>query len=215
MTVIISIGIMSIIPLLLITVFNRIDDSMDIALKKKDVGIIIAVAVAIPVLRYVIYKSVGADIGIMATLHMDILAAYLIFMSYTDQKTKLLYTSVSLVMLVIELVSGVININFIMGYSNELTWTIGLVPVILFIVSLFNGIGLGDVYIYLVLCLYTLQISHVPTLVMIINILLTNIMFVVTTIFLRVMRKNKEKHLPLTIYITIASIICNTVFINF
>lgn len=162
----------------------------------------------------VVFRA-GTNIGIMATLHMDILAAYLIFMSYTDQKTKLLYTSVSLVMLIMELVLGVINIDFIMEYSNELTWTIGLVPVILYIISIFNGIGLGDVYIYLVLCLYTLQISHIPTLVMIINILLTNIMFVVVTIFLRVMWKNKEKHLPLTIYITIASIICNMVFINF
>lgn len=213
--ILISIGIMSIIPLMLATIFNKLDNSIDISLKQWDVTAIIIVAIVVPVARFLLYRSVGTNIGLISTIHMDLIAAYLVFMSYTDQKTKLLYTSVSLTMVAFELICVAFSIESILEYVNELTWTLMVIPVILFIISVFDGIGLGDVYIYVVICLYTLQISHIPTLVMIISILMTNIMFVITTVFLKVVRKNKDKHLPLTIYITIASIICNTVFINF
>lgn len=211
----ISIAIISLIPLLLIQVFSRIDNTIDIALTKRGIAIIVLSSVLIVTIRFMLYSSVGCEPYIQDILHMDIMFAYLMFMSYTDQKTKLLYTSVSVIMIIVEAVACLVQLKSIFELSNMLTWTVGIIPIVLLIISAFRGIGLGDVYIYVVLCLYTLQISHVPTLIMILNLLITNILFIISTIFLKVVKKNKDKHLPLTVYIMISFIACSIIFINF
>lgn len=211
----ISTSIMSIIPILLIMVFDKIDSTIDIALTRKNIAIILTNSFIIAFARFILYLKVGCEPCTPDIIHMDIMFAYLIFMSYTDQKTKLLYTTVSLAMIVLEITLSIINISSIMEFANTLTWTIILIPVGLLILSAFRGIGLGDVYIYMVICLYTLQISHIPTFVVILNLLIANVLFVISSICLKLFKKNKDKHLPLTIHITIASVVCSIVFINF
>lgn len=201
----ISIAILLITSLVLAKTFEKIDTELDIKLRTKDIIIISILSLVIGILITLIYNST------YELIHISVLIGYLMFMSYTDQKTRLLYSSVSIAMMIIEFILLVININNI--EINRYTWTIVLVPLVLYIVSLFRGIGLGDVFIYTVLSLYYLQTRMVPTMSMILNILFTNIMFVVVSLIMRVISKNKDKHQPLTIYITISTVICNILFI--
>ena len=100
--------LVSSLSLALITIFSRLDTELSnkLYLKKLDIIIIFAVAV----LYGVLYSRL--DISFIDFTNNSILIAYLVFMSYTDQKTKLLYTSVSIVMILIEaffLVYNLIN----------------------------------------------------------------------------------------------------------
>ena len=101
----------------------------------------------------------------------------------------------------------IVNYNIIP--FNEYTYTVLIILVVLGIMSIFRWIGLGDVYIYIVLALYYTQYRNLPTLTLMVNILLTNILFIVVTVILKIIRKDKEKHQPLTIFIAISTFICN------
>jgi hypothetical protein len=197
----ISIPLLVIIPLLLAKIFEKVDKDFELKLRKKDIIIIVISAIVSGVLLG------GSEMTTLEVIHISVIVGYLIFMSYTDQRTKLLYSSVSFLMILVEGIILTVKWNSIQ--FNEYSWTIVLVPILLFILSLFRGIGLGDVYIYIVLCIYYTEIRLVPTMSAILNILITNIMFVVVTLVLMITRKNKERHQPLTIYIAISTIICS------
>lgn len=199
--------LVSSLSLALITIFSRLDTELSnkLYLKKLDIIIIFAVAV----LYGVLYSRL--DISFMDFINNSILIAYLVFMSYTDQKTKLLYTSVSIVMILIEAFFLVYNLTNIV--YNEYTLSIILVILMLGIMSIFRWIGFGDVLIYIVLSIYLTQYRMIPTLSIMINILLTNIMFVVVTIIIKLIKHDKDKHQPLTIFIAISTFICNLLMI--
>ena len=199
--------LVSSLSLALITIFSRLDTELSnkLYLKKLDIIIIFAVAV----LYGVLYSRL--DISFIDFINNSILIAYLVFMSYTDQKTKLLYTSVSIVMILIEAFFLVYNLTNIV--YNEYTLSIILVILILGIMSIFRWIGFGDVLIYIVLSIYLTQYRVIPTLSIMINILLTNIMFVVVTIIVKLIKHDKDKHQPLTIFIAISTFICNLLMI--
>ena len=74
--------------------------------------------------------------------------------------------------------------------------------------TIFRFIGLGDVLIYYVLALYYISISQDAAVLLMINVLITNILFVIVSI----VSKNKEKHKPLTIFIAISTFLLNILF---
>lgn len=189
--IIISFSITNIIIFGLILLFQHIDKEIKIHLTKKDIIIILIVTALTSIVNINKYNI--------------FLVGYLIFMSYTDQKTKLLYTSVSLAMIIYEIIMIVINIHEIP--FNEYTWTIGLLIAALFIISLFHGIGMGDILIYIVISLYYIRIYTVPTLYLMITIILANIVFIIISVYKR-FKHGKEASYPLTSCIAFGTILC-------
>jgi hypothetical protein len=148
------------------------------------------------------------------TISSAILMGYLLFMSYTDQKTKLLYTLPSIIMLIIQVIIFAINWSTIKTYYiNEYTWTIGILVLVLGIISLLGFLGLGDVIIYTVLGIYYTCFRNLPTMSLIYNIFLANLIFLVVTIILKVTKQDISKKQPLTIFIALSTLLCNTMFI--
>lgn len=195
--------LVGLIPLALIFTFNKLDKEFKDKLKIRKLDIVIIIAVAI--IYGILYSRLGLTLGVF--VNTTLLTAYLVFMSYTDQKTMLLYSSISFIMIIYEIIMIVVNYNIIP--FNEYTYTVLIILVVLGIMSIFRWIGLGDVYIYIVLALYYTQYRNLPTLTLMVNILLTNILFIVITVILKIIRKDKEKHQPLTIFIAISTFICN------
>lgn len=193
------------IPLILILIFSYLDKELTEVIKLKPKTLIIILCVGL--ISSILYYIFCGHFEKMYYLHCMVLLGYLIFMSYTDQLTTLLYSSVSVVMITAEIVSLLININI-----RELeiyTLIIFAFPVVFSIMSLFRWIGFGDVLIYCVLTLFLIQYRLVPTMSMIINVLITNILFIIVTLLLR----RKERHRPLTIFITISTFLCNLLLI--
>ena len=205
---IIGVLAVSLIPILLILFFSKEDEeySEKIKLTKRNAIIIIVLAAGYGLITPITITEQ------FQYINLTILIAYLVFMSYTDQKIMLLYSSASIVMIIFEGIALALNFNNIV--FNKYTPTILIVLLILNIMSIFKWIGYGDVLIYTVISLYYLQYRAVPTMSLMLNILFTNIMFVVVTLIIRIVKKDKSRHQPLTIYIAISTYLCNIKFVK-
>lgn len=198
---ILSMAILSIVSILLIIIFEKIDKELNIKFNKKDLLIILIISISG---GFIISTFVGNIV------HVSFLMAYLIFESYTDQKTKLVYTSVSSLVIVIEFI---IFIHRCLMSAFSFEYYIFLIPLVLFIISRFNGIGIGDVYIYTALCVFYVNTKDFEFISMIFNILLTNIMFLIVTLIKKIVTKDKYKNYPLTLFITISTFIIEVISI--
>lgn len=190
-------------PLLLITVFSSIDTDIGDVIKasKKDIVIIILVAI----LYMIVTRLFNFDTA--RYVNMSILTGYLVFMSYTDQKTKLLYSIVSIFMILFEIIWLVVNISDIYFTKYDLL----LIPVVLamLIMSKFRFLGFGDVLIYVVIVIYGLIYSLLPFWDILINYFVANILFVICTSIIRIVTRDKDRNQPFTLYIAISTFLCN------
>jgi hypothetical protein len=142
------------------------------------------------------------------------LLGYLIFMSYTDQKIKLLYTAASLITMIVEIIIFAINWDVIKTcFINEYTWTVLPVIIVLAIMSIFRYIGFGDVIIYAVLGIYLVSYRTVPLVSILINIVIANTLFIINALISKAVRKDKTKHQPLTMFIALATFLCGGMLI--
>lgn len=191
------------IPLAFIYFFSKLDTEFSEQLKIKRLNIIIIIAVSI---IYIIASSILLSNNAILWLNTSLITGYLIFCSYTDLKTKLLYSSVSLTFLVIEITLLLIDYKAVP--FNNYSWTILVVILAMYLMSIPRWIGLGDVFIYAVIATYLTHYRFIPTMSIVINLLFTNIMFVIATIIIKVIKHDKEKHQPLTVFIAISTVCC-------
>jgi len=190
------------IPLVLALFFQKIDTELDIKLRKKDIIIFCIVGIVASILLSIQYKG-------FELFNVAFVMAYLIFMSYTDQKTQLLYNICSVIQFIYQIAILIIYRHGIGNYELF----IFIVPAIFFIVSLLGGIGMGDVLIYFVLAVFSLNFKSTPIFFLIYIILFANVVFIITSIIYKIITKDKKKHLPLTIYIAISYFVCNVFII--
>lgn len=199
----ISLFTMTVMPLLLITVFSKIDADIGNIIKasKKDIFIIVTITAL-----YIIVTNLF-DFDIARYMNMSILTGYLVFMSYTDQKTKLLYSIVSIFMILFEIIWLLIDFKNIYITKYDLL----LIPIILVmcVMSKFRLLGFGDVLIYVVLIIYGLIYSLIPLLDILLNYFVANVLFVIFTSISRIVTRDKERHQPFTLYIAISTFLCN------
>lgn len=190
-------------PLLLITIFSKIDTEVGnkIEASKKDIFIIILVAI----LYLVVTDWFNFDTE--RFMNMSILTGYLVFMSYTDQKTRLLYSIVSIFMILFEIICLAVNFSNIYFTKYHLL----LIPIVLamLIMSKFRLLGFGDILVYLVIIIYELIYSLLPFWDILLNYLIANTLFVVIAGIIRIITKDKERQQPFTLYIAMATFICN------
>lgn len=192
--------LMALVPLALITLFTKIDEEISDKLKpsKKDIAVIVVTGTLISVL-----VTGTKAMNIMCWINFIVMMAYLVFMSYTDQKTKLVYTVTSVVMIVLEIV--VLMTHPEIKMINMLITLI--IPAIIQIACIFKFIGMGDSLIFWNLALYLSVWSYDSVWFMLILVLLSNILFVVSALYKKIVKSKKDKRLPYTLYITIAAFI--------
>lgn len=199
----INIVLVVFIPLALIYCFRRLDTELSEALKLRKIDIVIILLFSI-IYSVASSKMLGSNLQIL--INTSILTGYLVFCSYTDLKTKLLYTVVSLAFLMIEISWLIIDYKSVP--FNEYSWTILVVIGVMILMSIPRWIGIGDVIIYAVIATYLTHYRFIPTVSIVANILFTNIMFVIATIIIKVIKHNKERHQPLTLFIAISTVVC-------
>lgn len=201
---IIGLVLLGIMPIALIILFSNIDIDIKekIKLNKKDIIIILVLAIGYIIITNIIFKY-----DFSRYVNMSILFGYLTFMSYTDQKTKLLYSIVSICMILVELSWLLVNIKNIYFSKYDLL----LIPIILslLILSKLRMLGFGDILVYIVITIYDMIYSYIPFWDIIFNLLVSNILFVIVTSIVRIVKKDYSKNQPYTMYIAIATFICN------
>lgn len=186
------------IPLVLAFLFQKADEELNIKLNKKDIIIIAIVGIITSILLNIQYEK-------FMLYHTSFIMAYLIFMSYTDQKTKLVYNFCSEVVIVLEIALILLNDTNI----NILTTSVMILPLVMLVISLLGGLGIGDVCIYTALALYSITSKEFPFFSLTYIIILANIMFIIVGIIYKIATRNKDRKLPLTIYIAISFFICS------
>lgn len=203
---IIGMVLIFIIPMILITLFGKVDTdiSYSITPTKRDIIIIAITSISISLIQWLI---IGNNVN-NHYLHSSILMGYLLFMSYTDQKTTLLYSIISYAMIVIELITILISYGSLT--INKYSMLVFIIPVLLFIMSIFRWIGFGDVLIYLVISLFSMQYSILPVFNVGLNLVLAMFMFLLINILKNIKSQDKERHRPFTVYIAISTFLCNS-----
>lgn len=194
---ILSMAILFVLPLLLSVAFEHIDKENTIKLSKKDI-------------IWFIVVSVGLSIGFEIVAHMNLVTltltsfimAYLIFMSYTDQKTKQVYSAVSLVVFLVAIVICMLQIMNRGMYSMFNVGAMICLNALLVALGQLGLLGMGDVDIYGVIGLYYLQTRPEAFFSIILNLLLANILFGISAIARKARHKDK---LPFTLYIAIST----------
>lgn len=177
-----------------------------IKLGKKEVILLIGIAVL-----YTVITNTLFNYELLRYINMSILTGYLVVMSYTDQKSKALFTILSVLMLIIETVWLIATFDNVYITKYDLL----LIPIMigLYLLSRFRLLGFGDVLIYAVIAVYELTYSLVSFWDLLFNILVANVLFVLVTSIIRMKTKDDNKNQPFTLYIAIATFISNLILI--
>lgn len=200
-----------ILPIVLIQIFEKCDKECDTQLSKNDIKILISISIIADLVVTLGANSIYTRDEIDKTRAFTMIAltmlvtGYLIFMSYTDIKTQLLYSIVSYIMIILLISVGILNNIRIIDKTSFISY--GIIA-ILFLMSKFRYIGLGDVLIYSALALYYNIIGHeYGFILLIVNYFLTNLLFVITVGFKKIIKKDKNRHYPLAPCIGISTLL--------
>lgn len=194
---ILSMAILFVLPLLLSVAYEHIDKENTIKLGKKDIIWFIVVSIELS-----IGFEIVAHMNLVTLTLTSFIMAYLIFMSYTDQKTKQVYSAVSLVVFLVAIVICMLQIMNRGMYSIFNVGAMICLNVLLVVLGQFGLLGMGDVEIYGVIGLYYLQTRPDAFFSIILNLLLANILFGISAIARKARHKDK---LPFTLYIAIST----------
>ena len=191
-----------IITILLIKTFDKLDENVNIEMSRRDmIGITI-----VSLFSSFCINRVGQD-NIFIYIIFTIINIFIIMMAYTDLKLMEVYGIINFVVLVLVIIYFVPNIDkFRLLISNDMQFKMFLACIcILFVLMLTQGVGLGDTMLYFSLgILYTVTSKH-GCLLLILNILISNTLFLITNSFKFI--KNKKQKLPLIPYILLTWLI--------
>ena len=200
----IAIGFTYTLPMLLIKYYSSRDNEIGnkISPERKDI-----IKLIIVTLGYTLYTYMISDIITMNHyISISLLTGYLIFMSYTDQKTGLVYSIVSIAMILIESTQLILKLNTIkFGYQ---TVVIGIILIGLVILSLLGKLGSGDVLIYIVIFEYYIANSEFPMFFVVGSMIISNVLFILSNLA-SIIKKDAKRNQPFTLYITIGTFVCN------
>lgn len=200
-----------ILPIALIRIFEKYDKECNTQLSRKDIVILIAISIIADLVVTLSANSVYTSYEIEKTRDFMMIAltmlviGYLIFMSYTDIKTQLLYSIVSYIMIILLISVGILNNIGIFHKASFISY--GII-VILFLMSKFRFIGLGDVLIYTALALYyNIEAYNYGFILLIVNYFLANLLFVIAVSFKKISKKDKNRHYPLAPCIGVSTLL--------
>lgn len=188
-----------ILTFLLVKTFDKIDETVNIAMNKRD---IIGVAI-VSLFCSLAINSLHDSFNINYIL-ISIITAFMVMMSYTDLKIMEAYGVINFSTLGLAIIYFIYNIeNFkLLVCDKSQLQMITLCSIILVILFMTKGVGLGDTVIYIsLLLIYSVHLRF-GCLLLIINILLSNALFLITNSFKFL--KDKRQKLPLIPHILIA-----------
>lgn len=200
--IIIETLIFIIITLLIVSAFDKYDSEINLAFTKRDV-------ILISIISLFCSLVINFKLRELSEVHIlvCILTVLMLVMSYTDLKTMQVYTVLDLLAIIASAIYLVLNIEqvklFVTIYPNNIILIVSiLIIAILFITQ---GVGLGDTMLYSSLLIYYITKTELGSLIFVINILISNFLFLIvnSTKFI----KDKKRKLPLVPYILIAWIL--------
>lgn len=215
---IINISSIIIIPIILSMIFSKAEQGIDedssksIKMHVKDILIITAVS-----LIYNVISITMLNLNLEKLIVTALLISYLVFMTYTDQKTMTVYSVPSVIILIALIFRVLIQNKMVQGsISTKQLYIILPVMIILIILSMFGMLGYGDVLIYAVIAVYNILYTNYAGIGLIINLLIANTLFALTTVVLRLKKSSVDTSIsdgttefPFTIYILIGTVICS------
>lgn len=188
-----------ILTFLLVKTFDKIDETVNIAMNKRD---IIGVAI-VSLFCSLAINSLHDSFNINYIL-ISIITAFMVMMSYTDLKIMEAYGVINfstLGLAIIYFICSIENFKLLVCDKYQLQMII-LCSIILVILFITKGVGLGDTIIYIsLLLIYSVHLRF-GCLLLIINILFSNTLFLITNSFKFL--KDKKQKLPLIPHILIA-----------
>lgn len=161
---------------------------------------IMIMSISVVVLEALIF-IVHADRGCFYDL--SILNGTMIFMAYTDQRTKMVYTLPSLILIALGSVRTVCACCI-----SPIEIVMMLAPLLLLLVfTLTKKLGFGDWLIYLGIAIMYTYIKSEPVLSFLICVFLSAILSLPYTVYGAIKHKNIKEHFPFTVYIALAVMI--------
>lgn len=174
-----------------------LDEDYKSKIVPSDIMIISVSIVIIETLMYIAWR------GNTCYYDLSALNGTMIFMAYTDQRTKQVYVLPSLILIALGLVRTVCACCI--STTEVLILVISLL--ILFILSVSGMLGMGDWLIFLAIAIMYSYIKSFPIISFLICVFLSAILSVPYTIYRAIKKKDIKEHFPFTVYITIAVVV--------
>ena len=152
----------------------QIDNDYDIHITTSD-KIILLVKYLLSV---ALILSRGVDNYILAI----ILVSALLSMALTDRKTKLIYTMIPLVIIIIEAVVLIYK-GRITNLDKTSIIILGLFLALLLVLNITGGMGMGDTFIYIAIMLYFWIVTDFAMLMTVTTFLLSQVIMTITSLF--------------------------------
>lgn len=146
--------------------------------------------------------------NLIYTLSILVVTCLLNITSYMDEKIQSFHLWICLLGILIQAVLYAVSIIKYENYFNVICIIAVLaILVAMLVTSLFGGIGLGDLLLYVMIALSYLTISHLAHVLLAVNIVVSYIVFLIRNIM---RKKDINKSNPFTLSIAIISFVINS-----
>lgn len=199
LNIIIQTVILLVLTLLIVSIFDKLDTDVNIAFNRRD---ILGLAVISLFCSITINKL--SNLGFTEYILLFGITSMLLVMTYTDLKLMEVYLVVNVINLLFCIIYFIYNIDGFhanMANLSQIKMLISVI-IILIVLSMTQGVGLGDTLIYFGLLLVYSVHTRFGIILLVLNILISNALFVITNSFKFL--KDKKQKLPLIPYILAA-----------
>lgn len=187
--------------LLIIKTLDKHDTSVDLKITKVDM----IMTCIMSTLFSIIINNVFTNFNIEHIIIL-IITISIIVMAFTDKKTKEVYVVLNILCILASLVLVIKNFTYFRVVTLELqTGPLIASVAILIVLFITQAVGLGDSLLYLAFLFTYCSISNYGALLLILNILISNILFLIQNS--KVFLKNRKEKMPLIPNIMIAWLI--------
>ena len=171
---------------IVIKFFNTIDKSVDFKISNLNAVMIIVGAV------FCSYFSLNRGENIIEQMQLSTCSLFLIIQAYTDYYIKQVYSIVNYLFMIINVVLTIINLMYTKKVDKILLPLVAVL-VLGIIVTGIKGIGKGDVYVYIILLFAYMSVNEEAYYLLILfNIIISNLSFIIFNIEKMLMDKGKR-----------------------
>ena len=151
----------------------QIDNDYDIHITTSDKIILLV--------KYLLSVSLILSRGVDNYILAIILVSALLSMALTDRKTKLIYTMIPLVIIIIEAVVLIYK-GRIISLDKTSIVILGLFVALLLVLNITGGMGMGDTFIYIAIMLYFWIVTDFAMLMTVTTFLLSQVIMTITSL---------------------------------
>ena len=202
--ILMTIVLIGIIPIKTILKIQEVDEELPKITRHDRILLYAASIIEIVVFIF----TLNQQQNLIYTLSILVGTCLLNITSYMDEKIQSFHLWICLLGILIQAVLYVISIIKYENYFNIICIiAILAILVAMLVTSLFGGIGLGDLLLYVMIALSYLTISHIAHVLLAVNIVVSYIVFLIRNIM---RKKDINKSNPFTLSIAIISFIINS-----